>query len=183
MAAPCARLQLVRGPERKSGGGRPFNTIVRRHVRETRLSRVRSQMDSFESLAGVALVLHRMSTLQRETHSRIRSPASRVHAIGIWSIYCRSCSFYRFPRCDSAWDCRRVCSLICVRHYDRPPETRGAVERVATWLCSQSVANDMTSNKSLERTVNHCGRTVRAFAVSARAGALGRSWPAVQHNR
>ena len=31
MAAPCARWQLVRGPVRKSGRGRPFNTIVRRH--------------------------------------------------------------------------------------------------------------------------------------------------------
>ena len=32
MAAPCARLQLVRGPVRKCGRGRPFNTIVRRHM-------------------------------------------------------------------------------------------------------------------------------------------------------
>ena len=31
MAAPCARFQLVRGPVRKSGRGRPFNTIVRQH--------------------------------------------------------------------------------------------------------------------------------------------------------
>ena len=38
-------------------------------------------------------------------------------------------------------------------------------------------------NKSLERTVNHRGRTVRAFAVGARAGAKARSWPAVQRNR
>jgi len=41
----------------------------------------------------------------------------------------------------------------------------------------------MPSNKSLERTVNHLGRTVRAFAVGARAGGEERSWPAVQHNR
>ena len=31
VAAPCARLQLVRGPVRKCGRGRPFNTIVRGH--------------------------------------------------------------------------------------------------------------------------------------------------------
>ena len=29
MAAPCARLQLVRGPARNGVRGRPFNTIVR----------------------------------------------------------------------------------------------------------------------------------------------------------
>jgi hypothetical protein len=39
------------------------------------------------------------------------------------------------------------------------------------------------SNKSLERTVNYRGRTVRAFAVCARAGAQCQRWPAVQHNR
>jgi hypothetical protein len=39
------------------------------------------------------------------------------------------------------------------------------------------------ANKSLERAVNHDGRTVRAFAVDARAGAQWQLWPAVQHNR
>ena len=38
-------------------------------------------------------------------------------------------------------------------------------------------------NKSLERTVNHRGRTVRAVALCARAGAQWQSWSAVQHNR
>jgi uncharacterized membrane protein YeaQ/YmgE (transglycosylase-associated protein family) len=38
-------------------------------------------------------------------------------------------------------------------------------------------------NKSLERTVSHRGRTVRALAVCARAGAEMRLWPAVQRNR
>jgi hypothetical protein len=38
-------------------------------------------------------------------------------------------------------------------------------------------------NKSFERTVRRRGRTVRAFAVRARAGAEERSWPAVQRNR
>ena len=37
MAAPCARLQLVRGPVRKSRCGRPFNGIVRQHVESARL--------------------------------------------------------------------------------------------------------------------------------------------------
>ena len=41
----------------------------------------------------------------------------------------------------------------------------------------------MTPNKSLERTVAHRGRTVRAFALGARAGAEERLWPAVQRNR
>ena len=39
------------------------------------------------------------------------------------------------------------------------------------------------SNKSLERTVNQSGRTVRAVALRARAGAEVRSGPAVQRNR
>ena len=39
------------------------------------------------------------------------------------------------------------------------------------------------ANKSLERTVNQGGRTVRAFAVGARAGAQWQLWPAVQQNR
>ena len=34
----------------------------------------------------------------------------------------------------------------------------------------------MPSNKSLERTVVHFGRTVRAFTVGARAGAEQQSW-------
>jgi hypothetical protein len=38
-------------------------------------------------------------------------------------------------------------------------------------------------NKPLERTVNDRGRTVRAVALCARAGAQNRSWPAVQNNR
>ena len=39
------------------------------------------------------------------------------------------------------------------------------------------------ANKSLERTVEKCGRTVRAVALCARAGAEMRSRAAVQHNR
>jgi hypothetical protein len=34
-------------------------------------------------------------------------------------------------------------------------------------------------NIALDRTVNHRGRTVRAVALFARAGAEKRSWPAV----
>jgi hypothetical protein len=41
----------------------------------------------------------------------------------------------------------------------------------------------MTANKPSERTVNQWGRTVRAVALCARAGAEPRSWPAVQRNR
>jgi len=41
----------------------------------------------------------------------------------------------------------------------------------------------MTANNTLERTVNHGGGTVRAFAVGARAGAEMRSRPAVQRTR
>ena len=36
MAAPCARLQLVRGPVRKCSRGRPFNGIVRHHSMTSR---------------------------------------------------------------------------------------------------------------------------------------------------
>ena len=38
-------------------------------------------------------------------------------------------------------------------------------------------------NKSLERTVASGGRTVRAVALYARAGAEHGQWPAVQLNR
>jgi hypothetical protein len=38
-------------------------------------------------------------------------------------------------------------------------------------------------NNKLERTVNHGGRTVRAFALGARAGAQLRSWSAAQQGR
>ncbi len=41
----------------------------------------------------------------------------------------------------------------------------------------------MPANNALERTGNHRGRTVRAVALCARAGAQSQSWPAVQHNR
>jgi hypothetical protein len=41
----------------------------------------------------------------------------------------------------------------------------------------------MPTNKSLERTVNKWGRTVRAFAVCARAGAESGQRAAVQRNR
>jgi hypothetical protein len=42
---------------------------------------------------------------------------------------------------------------------------------------------EQTSNNRLERTVVQGGRTVRAFAVGARAGAEELSWPAVQRTR
>ena len=45
------------------------------------------------------------------------------------------------------------------------------------------VTTEVRSNKPLERTVTYRGRTVRAFAVGARAGAKEQLWPAVQHNR
>jgi hypothetical protein len=38
-------------------------------------------------------------------------------------------------------------------------------------------------NNPLERTVNRWGRTVRAVALCARAGAQLQRWPAVQRNR
>ena len=39
MAAPCARLQWLRGPVRKCSRGRPFNTIVRQlHMKNTLLA-------------------------------------------------------------------------------------------------------------------------------------------------
>ena len=41
----------------------------------------------------------------------------------------------------------------------------------------------MTSNKSLERTVRQSGRTVRAVALCARAGAEEQRRAAVQRNR
>jgi hypothetical protein len=41
----------------------------------------------------------------------------------------------------------------------------------------------MMPNKSLERTVNHRGRTVRAVTLYARAGAEVRRHAAVQRNR
>jgi len=43
--------------------------------------------------------------------------------------------------------------------------------------------NNMTANNTLERTVGHRGRTVRAVALCARAGAGMRSRAAVQRNR
>jgi len=41
----------------------------------------------------------------------------------------------------------------------------------------------MQPNKLLERTVNHRGRTVRAFSVGARAGAHWQQRPVVQQDR
>ena len=41
---------------------------------------------------------------------------------------------------------------------------------------------DMRSNNALEGTVNRGGRTARAAALCAQAGAEMQSWPAVQHN-
>jgi hypothetical protein len=41
----------------------------------------------------------------------------------------------------------------------------------------------LLANNSLERTENHRGRTVRAFAVGARAGAQWRQWLAAQLKR
>ena len=41
----------------------------------------------------------------------------------------------------------------------------------------------MTANKSLERTVNYPGRTVRAVVLCARAGTNMHQWPAAHRNR
>jgi hypothetical protein len=50
-------------------------------------------------------------------------------------------------------------------------------------LCDDIAYASMTANKSSERTGKQSGRTVRAFTVSARAGAENQTWPAVQRNR
>jgi hypothetical protein len=55
--------------------------------------------------------------------------------------------------------------------------------RPSTYIRANVSGYVLTSNNALERTVNHDGRTVRAFAARARAGAQWRSWPAVQLNR
>jgi len=41
----------------------------------------------------------------------------------------------------------------------------------------------MQPNNTLERTVNHWSRTVRAVALCAGADAETRSWPTVQQDR
>ena len=46
-----------------------------------------------------------------------------------------------------------------------------------------SIGEVVTPNRPSERTVNHRGRTVRAVALCARAGAEEQPWPAVQRNR
>ncbi len=56
------------------------------------------------------------------------------------------------------------------------------MESITAWRSVQA-QREMTPNKSLERTVNHSGRTVRAVALCARAGAEERHRAAVQRNR
>ena len=52
------------------------------------------------------------------------------------------------------------------------------MERLAGSFGARIDEADMTANRSLERTVEQSGRTVRAFAVGAQAGAGERQWPA-----
>ena len=54
VAAPCARWQLVRGPERKSSRGRPFNGIVRRPFVSQRRTVMMSWVVLMFSGAGIA---------------------------------------------------------------------------------------------------------------------------------
>jgi hypothetical protein len=62
VAAPCARLQLVREPVRKVGRGRPFNTIVRPQMSYASIdSTIRvwarsHELRLFESMAGLGEV-------------------------------------------------------------------------------------------------------------------------------
>jgi hypothetical protein len=46
-----------------------------------------------------------------------------------------------------------------------------------------SQVHRMTSNNAFELTVMQRGRTVRAVALCARAGAQWRAWPAAQRDR
>jgi len=64
VAAPCARLQLVRGPVRNGGRGRPFNGIVRHQP--MRVSRVGSSVTV--QLADHGVFCPKCGHLFREFH-------------------------------------------------------------------------------------------------------------------
>jgi hypothetical protein len=85
-----------------------------------------------------------------------------AHLIQLAIVGATSTPSQEFPEVGSGAYPRRYRVLIC--------RVRRAVGSV-------------TSNKSLERTVTHRGRTVRAFAVGARAGAEQLRHAAVQRNR
>jgi hypothetical protein len=93
-----------------------------------------------------------------------------------WRIFRDDLSSWaqRWGQLAFVWLVPLIGALVTLQLQKKEPE-RGSGEYRERGL--------VTSNKSLERTVNHCGRTVRAFAVCARAGVEVRSWPAVQHNR
>jgi len=63
---------------------------------------------------------------------------------------------------------------------ESPSPTRTAS---GTRAAESTFPQTVLANKSFERTVNHRGRTVRAVALCARAGAEVRSRAAVQRNR
>jgi hypothetical protein len=55
VAAPCAPWHCVRGPVRSASGGRPFNTIVRKHMQYLDSVRVRVVLGVLIGLPGMWL--------------------------------------------------------------------------------------------------------------------------------
>jgi hypothetical protein len=175
MAAPCARLQLVRRPVWNGSCGRPFNGIVSHHNAQC----------------------------EPRTSASADNPAARHMRLGVVD----SRIARRAPRCGvkhrDTWACRRRIGHRTFRDRgfgDGPNSQRGRKnsrerpgrsDRDRLTICRsrdrgrtlRALRRHVMANKTLERTVNHRGRTARAFAVVARAGVLWQLWPAVQHNR
>jgi len=86
---------------------------------------------------------------------------------------------------------RRLWNFFGSRFDQRDGDTPAAALLKAAdemvWSCYiepfRLTGRSMTANNTLERTVNHRGRTVRAVALCARAGAQWRQWSAVQRDR
>ena len=146
--------------------GRPLNEIVRQHVSagtgvaSPHSSSTLAAIYPDVVISGVLSVVGSLGPLERGRRDLLHLFRDRVnHAVACDAYLARA--ILDVPRSGHHLDYRR--------RSRRHGHTRQPV--------------NMLSNKSLERTVNHPGRPVRAVALCARAGAEIRSWPAVQRNR
>ena len=80
VAAPCARLRSVRGPVRRNGRGRPFNTIVRQHLNDMAPIEV---VFTLIAVATIGLAVVASSRVLREREGFVRSAAQLMF---VWLV-------------------------------------------------------------------------------------------------
>src|SRR5258706_12734574 len=98
VAAPCARLQFVRGPVRKGGGVRPLNSVVRPKQKlmesAVRDETVERSVPSAEPLRTVSSS-PQQSSFPRDAAAQLPWPSQVPPQFGLWDEFAPYPNFWQ----------------------------------------------------------------------------------------